>query len=124
MSEHPPEAIIGGDAHHRGAGPPKAPLDLAKVKEGRDDHRVLLARPGIPPDLPVEIFDQKRIDPERQRLGQFPAEPPEPRPPRPSPAAPGGAGPRPPPRPAPAASGAAPPPPRHEPGRRAPRQTP
>src|SRR3990172_12231967 len=80
MSEHPTEAIIGGAAPPRAAGPPQAPLDLANVKEGRHDHRVLPARPGIPPDPPVEIFDQKRIDPERQRLGQFPAEPPEPGP--------------------------------------------
>ena len=59
MSEHPPEAIIGGDAHHRATAPPQAPLDLANVKAGRDDRRVLLERPRIPPDLPVEIFDQK-----------------------------------------------------------------
>jgi len=59
MSEHPPEAIIGGDAHHRAAGPAHEPLDLANVKAGRDDRRVLLKRPRIPPDLPVEIFDQK-----------------------------------------------------------------
>src|SRR3990172_5314249 len=102
MSEHPPEAIIGGDAHHRAAGPPQAPLDLANVKEGRHDHRVLPARPGIPPDPPVELPEPKPIDPEPQRLPQFPTPPP---PPRPLPPTSRGRGARVPPPPPPARRG-------------------
>src|SRR3989304_5479659 len=48
MSEHPPEAIIGGGAHHRRAGPPQAPPDPAKGKEGRDDPRGPRGPPGAP----------------------------------------------------------------------------